>query len=86
MELSRNDLLCAISRAEGQINEVEEWRKTEYQTKYEELAELHRQLDAAVTVADRYHRKIEQRLDKIARLKAVIGQHTPENNGFRFEG
>jgi hypothetical protein len=86
MEDDRAELLCAVSRAEGQITDVEEWRRTEYQAKYEQLSELHRQLDVEIARGDQYHRKVAQRLDKIAVLKAAIGEHTPENNGFRLAG
>jgi hypothetical protein len=83
METDRNELLCSIARSKEQIQAVEQWKDTEYKTKYEELSRLHDALDRGIAREEQYRRQIAQKLDVIAQLKAEISGRIPEDNGFR---
>lgn len=83
--MDRNELLCSIARSEKKIKDVEQWRNTEFKSKFDELSQLQTQLEDEIAKEDEYHRRISQKLDQIARLKLKIGETVPENNSFRFE-
>ena len=80
---SENELVCSIERSKEIISKVDEWRKTEYKAKYEELQNLQRELEKEINLEERYHLKIADRLDRIARLKESIANKIPEDNNFK---
>ena len=83
--MDKNELLCSIARSEKQIKEVENWRNTEYRTKYEQLNQLQTQLEQEIAREEEYQRQVSRKLDQIVRLKAKISENVPEDNAFRFD-
>lgn len=83
--MDKSELLCSIARSEKQIKEIENWRNGEYKRKYDELSQLHAELEDEIAKEEEYHRRISQKLNQIARLKEKIGEGVPDDNGFRFD-
>lgn len=81
-KLNENELQCSIARSKEIITVVEEWRKTEYKAKYEELHILQTDLDKEISLEEKYQQKIKQKLDQIARLKEMIAEKVAEDNNF----
>lgn len=81
-KLNENELQCSIARSKEIIAIVEEWRKTEYNARYEELQNLKNDLDKEISLEEKYQQKIKQKLDQIARLKEMIAKKIPEDNNF----
>lgn len=81
--LNENELQCSIARSKEIIAIVEDWRKTEYKARYDELTNLQNDLENEVMLEEKYQQKIKQKLDQIARLKEMIAEKVPEDNNFR---
>lgn len=80
--LNENELQCSIARSKEIIMGVEEWRKTEYKAKYEELQILQNELEKEIALEEKYHQKISQKLDQISHLKELIAEKIPDDNNF----
>ena len=81
--LNENELQCSIARSKEIIMGVEQWRKTEYKAKYEELHNLQNELEKEISLEEKYQQKISQKLDQISRLKEMIAEKMPDDNNFR---
>ena len=77
------EIQASIARSNDIIMRVDKWRTTEYQAKYEELQNLQSDLEHQIEIEEKYHRRIAQRLDRIAKLKEIISEKVPDDNNFR---
>ena len=83
-EESKAELLCSIARSQSQIKEVEQWSVTECKEMKARLLQLQQDLDDEIAKEEDYQRKISQRLNAIAKVKAEISQIVPEDNNFKI--
>ncbi|KAH0791778.1 hypothetical protein GPJ56_004272 [Histomonas meleagridis] len=83
-EENKAELLCSIARSQNQIKEVEQWSMSECKELKEKLLQLQQDLDDEIDKEEEYHRKISQRLNSIAKIKAEISQIVPEDTNFKI--
>ena len=82
--MEKAELLGKISMYQNQIQEVTEWRNTEFQQLSNQLKELQDHYENLINEQEKRKRRIKRKLDEISQLKEKISDLTPENGYFRI--
>ena len=82
--MEKAELLGKISMYQNQIQEVTEWRNTEFQQLSNQLKELQDHYENLINEQEKRKRRITRKLDEISQLKDQINDLIPENGTFRI--